>query len=111
MTALGTCTLGEKGRVCPSREEKYLIKIKSCWMRQCSNVWITLFSSSILNPKGCLDLVLESDTDLSPSPNVGPSGFEFQCQCFLSPTKGHLGLTLIHFSDCLIRGNPDFGFR
>lgn len=28
----------ERKRVCPGREKKYLIKRKSCWIRQCSHV-------------------------------------------------------------------------
>lgn len=71
----------------------------------------SLFSSSILSYKGCLDLAFECVTDLGQSQTVGCSDFEFQWQCFLSPIKNYLGMTLISFSGCLIWLCPGFGFK
>ena len=48
----------EKERVCPSGEKKYLIEMKSCWVKECSDVWLTPFSISVVRVCVCAPLFL-----------------------------------------------------
>ena len=57
----------EKKRVCPSGEKKYLIEMKSCWVKECSNVRLTPFSISVVTVCVLSGFRLCNPLDWSPS--------------------------------------------
>ena len=72
----------EKKRVCPSGKKKYLIEMKSCWVKECSNVRLTPFSISVVTV--CVCSVVSDSATPRTGAHQAPLSVEFPRQEYWS---------------------------